>query len=274
MYDPQELASLYDLKVQNTQDLNNLLGKRDQLIFNHNGILLPDKAITFPHSEGELLSLLHEMEIDQAKYCIKYLGSPRSEQILLDAGCGAGGTSIILHRTYGCVIEGVTLSPKQVEVGMQVARFYGYENAVHFFVGDILNLTCDENYYDFVYASENTEHLPDLNEMYKEFRRATKPGGRLVIVTWCATDGILGSSIKSYVDNHYKTHIHTQREYVMSAEANGWLLKHKVDMTHLTAPYWQLRASSEKRTGSEGFMGFGFSSGSLEYFLFAFDLAK
>jgi len=272
MFNEKELAKLYDEKINNSRDINNLLARKDQLVFNHNGILMSEDNISFPNTELELLDLLHTMEINQAVYCIKFLGSPLPEHVVLDAGCGAGGTGILIHKEYGCFIEGITISPQQVQVALESAAFYGYSNKVNFFAGNILTLDRVDNYYNFVYASENTEHLPNLDTMYKEFARVSRPLGRLVIVTWCATSTKFGAEIKHQVDNHYKTHIHTRDEYIQEAQKCGWKLIQEIDLTTRTVPYWMLRSCSENRTGSEIFMGFGFATGSLQYYLFAFDL--
>jgi geranyl diphosphate 2-C-methyltransferase len=211
------------------------------------------------------------MEADQVSFCLQVIDAILSNQLLLDAGCGAGGTSLILHETFSCCIEGFTLSPKQAEYANAVAEYYGCSEQVQFFVGDILNLPRSANHFDVVWACENTEHLPNLNSMYQEFSRVTRAGGRLIIVAWCATTSPMGHSIKGQVDDHYKTDIHTRAEYLSAAQTNGWSLRRQVEMTSLTAPYWELRSFSKHRTGSESFMWEGFSTGTEEYHLFEFE---
>lgn len=273
-YDPKELAKIYDGKTADAGDINALLARKDKRFFNHNGIVLYAQSLRTPSSEEDLLEMLHKLEADLVEYSIRYLGTVLKEHILLDAGCGAGGTSLMIHEAFGCRIEGVTLSPKQAEFATKAAELYGFSDSVRFFIGDILQLPCEGNYYDIIWACESTEHLPDLDAMYNGFRRVTKPSGRLVIVTWCATDSPLGMSIKPKVDNHYKTNIHTREEYLKHAKRNGWTIDKQIDMTDMTAPYWKLRSTSEHRTGSETFMAEGFGTGALEYYLFTFDREK
>jgi geranyl diphosphate 2-C-methyltransferase len=270
-YNPAEIARMYDAKMTNTGDLNNLLAEKGGKVFNHLGILLPGLPMPEPKTEDELLELLNQMETDLVEYTIPHLGKLGSTHLLLDAGCGAGGTALMIYETFGCRIEGVNLSSKQVEFAAQATERLGLSEHLRFIVADVLKLPCEDGHYDAVWACESTQGLPDLKLMYTELARATKPSGRLVIVDFCATDTPEGQSIKVKVDNHYGTCMHTREEYTNSAEQNGWVLAEAIDMTGLTAPYWRLRSSSAHGTGSESFMTEGFLTGNLEYYLLAFE---
>jgi len=271
MYNPDKLRKVYDKKSVDAHDINNLLGKNDMLIFNHNGILMPCDKIEQPDSEDKLLEYLHKLEIDQVKYLIYKMYDLGKDSLFLDAGCGSGGSSILIHNEKKCKIEGYTLSPEQARVGNRVAKKYGIENLVKFKVGDILSFDnkC-YNKYDYIYASENTEHLNDLRLMYSEFGKVAKSGCVLIIVAWCATKGELGMKIKKQVDKHYLTDIHTVDEYINAGCGYIWELSEIDDMTELTAPYWEVRLKSENVTGSESFMYEGFNTKRMQYYMFKF----
>lgn len=272
-YNPAAIAGMYDEKMTNVGDLNNLLANKGGRVFNHLGILLPGQPMPEPETEDELLELLNKMETDLVEYTVPHLGRLGREHRLLDAGCGAGGTALMIHEAFGCRLDGVNLSRKQVEFAENTAERLGLSESVRFIVADILKLPCGDGHYDAIWACESTQALPDLESMYTEFARVTKPAGRFVIVDFCATDTPSGQSIKARVDNHYGTFIHTHDEYTSYAEKCGWVLAEEIDMTGLTAPYWRLRSSSRHGTGSESFMTEGFLTGNLQYYLFAFDRA-
>ena len=42
-----------------------------------------------------------------------------------------------------------------------------------------------DNSFDFVWACESGEHMPDKEKYVQEMVRVLKPGGRIVIATWC-----------------------------------------------------------------------------------------
>lgn len=107
---------------------------------------------------------------------------------ILDVGCGIGGTSRYLASNVpGSTVTGITLSSKQVERATQLAKERNIPNA-NFQVMDALNMTFPDNSFDVVWACESGEHMPDKKRYVEEMTRVLKPGGRIVIATWCQRD--------------------------------------------------------------------------------------
>lgn len=106
-------------------------------------------------------------------------------QRILDVGCGFGGTSRHLGKKFrNATVEGITLSPAQVKRGTELATEQGVTN-VNFQVMNALNMDWPDNSFDLVWACESGEHMPDKKLYVQEMTRVLKPGGRLVIATWC-----------------------------------------------------------------------------------------
>lgn len=57
-----------------------------------------------------------------------------------------------------------------------------------FMVVDALNMDFADNSFDYVWACESGEHMPDKKKYVEEMTRVLKPGGRIVIATWCQRD--------------------------------------------------------------------------------------
>lgn len=274
-YDPKKIKSMYDKKITDENDLNVILAKDDKKIFNHSGIVLPDEPFKSPKNEEDILKILHKMETNLVRYSLKYFGQISKDDIVLDAGCGAGGTSIMIHEAFGCRIEGFDLSTKNVEFAKKAADQFGYSDSILFAVGDILHLPRQNQFYDVITCYEASEHLPNLNPMFAEFRRVIKSFGRLIIIAWCAKNtSAFGKIIKSKIDNHYMTSIHTYEQYIDSANKYAWELIDRINLTSLTLPYWNLRNSSRHKTGSEIYFCEGYSTGNLEYYLLTFTLRE
>ncbi|KAG5190502.1 MPBQ/MSBQ transferase [Tribonema minus] len=108
---------------------------------------------------------------------------------VLDVGCGIGGTSRYLATKLGegSEVVGITLSPKQVERATQLARDRKIGNA-RFTVMDALAMEFPDDSFDLVWACESGEHMPDKRLYVEEMTRVLKPGGRIVIATWCQRD--------------------------------------------------------------------------------------
>merc|ERR1712010_104692 len=56
-------------------------------------------------------------------------------------------------------------------------------------VMDALNMEFPDNTFDVVWACESGEHMPDKKRYVEEMTRVLKPGGKIVIATWCQRDG-------------------------------------------------------------------------------------
>lgn len=109
---------------------------------------------------------------------------------VLDVGCGFGGTSRYLAKALGknSHVTGITLSPKQVERGTQLAQEQGVANNTQFMVMNALNMDFPDNTFDIVWACESGEHMPDKKKYIDEMMRVLKPGGKFVMACWSQRD--------------------------------------------------------------------------------------
>jgi len=69
----------------------------------------------------------------------------------------------------------------------ELAKDRGIANA-KFLVMDALDMKFPDNSFDVVWACESGEHMPDKKKYVEEMARVLKPGGRIVIATWCQRD--------------------------------------------------------------------------------------
>mmetsp|Transcript_21875 Transcript_21875/g.36606 ORF Transcript_21875/g.36606 Transcript_21875/m.36606 type:complete len:401 (+) Transcript_21875:105-1307(+) len=108
---------------------------------------------------------------------------------ILDVGCGIGGTSRYLAKKFGqdTTVVGITLSQNQVNRATALAKEQDVPNA-RFEVMDALDMTFPDNSFDYVWACESGEHMPDKKKYVEQMTRVLKPGGRIVIATWCQRD--------------------------------------------------------------------------------------
>lgn len=113
----------------------------------------------------------------------------KTPRTVLDVGCGIGGASRHLAKGFGegTSVTGITLSPKQVARATELAEQQGVLNA-DFRVMNALAMDFPDNSFDLVWACESGEHMPDKKKYVEEMVRVLKPGGTLVIATWCQRD--------------------------------------------------------------------------------------
>jgi len=143
-----------------------------------------EKVKNFPQS------LQRENEILAEKAKIK------SSDVVLDAGCGVGGSSIFLAKKFGCKVIGITLSKKQVEQATKNAERNGVANNTEFLVMDFENITFSDNKFDVVWAIESVCHANSKKNFLEGINRILKPGGRLIIADGFAVKENLNSNEK------------------------------------------------------------------------------
>ncbi|MGK7890029.1 MAG: methyltransferase domain-containing protein [Leptolyngbyaceae cyanobacterium] len=104
---------------------------------------------------------------------------------VLDVGCGIGGSSRILAKSYDFDVTGVTISPQQVQRATELTP-----DAVSakFRVDDAMALSFPDGSFDVVWSIEAGPHMPDKNLFARELLRVLKPGGILVVADWNQRD--------------------------------------------------------------------------------------
>jgi tocopherol O-methyltransferase len=129
---------------------------------------------------------------------IATLGVNQDDRIL-DVGCGMGGSSIYLAKHYQAIVTGITLSNKQVDIASKNAINNGVRN-VNFKIEDALSLTSfADSTFDIVWSLESCEQFIDKKLFLKNAYRVLKPGGKLLLATWCSSsEEYQGSEAKQY----------------------------------------------------------------------------
>jgi ubiquinone/menaquinone biosynthesis C-methylase UbiE len=115
---------------------------------------------------------------------------------ILDAGCGAGRTTVALSKIYSGKITAFDLfNSDYIDGGGNTLleknlKLAGISGQVEIVQGDITNTSFKEGTFDAVVSSFMIDHLGDqkLNAM-KEINRILKPGGRMLMIVLTPTLG-------------------------------------------------------------------------------------
>jgi tocopherol O-methyltransferase len=118
---------------------------------------------------------------------------------IIDIGCGMGGSSIYLANHYNALVTGITLSLNQVKIATRKAKENNIKN-VSFKIEDALTLeSFDDNSFDIIWSLESCEQFFDKKLFIKQAYRLLKPGGKLMLATWCSShDEYEGNFAKKY----------------------------------------------------------------------------
>ena len=106
---------------------------------------------------------------------------------VLDVGCGIGGSSRILARSYGFEVLGISISPAQI-ARAQTLTPAPLNQHCRFAVMDALQLELDNHDFDAVWSVEACPHMADKQRYADELLRVLKPGGRLAVADWNRRD--------------------------------------------------------------------------------------
>jgi len=124
----------------------------------------------------------------------------RPEAAILDVGCGMGGSAIHLARQFGCRVTGLTLSPVQCAWGNVAAGFSRVRPRVRILCRDAERADFPPASFDVVWSIECTEHLFDKAAFFRRAVRWLRPGGRVAICAWLASDRPHSADVVRQID--------------------------------------------------------------------------
>ncbi len=103
---------------------------------------------------------------------------PKSDEIILDAGCGTGVFTLDI-LSFDTHVIGVDLSPPMLSRATQKTKRYHFQAVL----ADISSLPFPENTFDKVVSVTALEFIEDGKRAMEELFRVTKKGGRMVVAT-------------------------------------------------------------------------------------------
>lgn len=116
----------------------------------------------------------------------------KTTDLVLDAGCGVGGSSVWLAQNYGAKVIGITISPKQLIEARKLAKKFYVDKKTEFYLMDFTKTKFRNETFDVVWAIESVCHTKYKIDFLKEAYRILKKGGRLIV-----HDGFLKRELKT-----------------------------------------------------------------------------
>jgi tocopherol O-methyltransferase len=142
------------------------------------------------------------------------------DSMVLDVGCGVGGTTRYLAREYGCSVTGITISGTQVkmarnftvkengretQVGSEEYDILG-NGKVRFLemdaekMGDYFHKAPNDTTFDAVWISEVMSHLPDKELFFRNAFSVLSKGGKLVIADWFKAEQLSSTEMEADIE--------------------------------------------------------------------------
>lgn len=140
---------------------------------------------------------LHEARISTNKLLAE-ITHINSNTYVLDAGCGIGDSAVWLAKNLGANVVGITLSIREKEEALKLARKEGVSHLTEFYVKDFFQTGLPNNSFDVVWAIESVCYADDKKYFLKEAYRVLKMGGKLVVA-----DGFLNREVRNSEQHVY-----------------------------------------------------------------------
>uniref|UniRef100_A0A832H3D5 Methyltransferase domain-containing protein n=1 Tax=Oscillatoriales cyanobacterium SpSt-402 TaxID=2282168 RepID=A0A832H3D5_9CYAN len=195
---------------------------------------------------GTLKKDRREAQIDLIEELLTWADVQQADEIL-DVGCGIGGSSLYLAARFKASVTGITLSPVQAQRASDRARFAGLSQSTQFLVADALDMPFADNSFDFVWSLESGEHMPNKTKFMQELCRVLKPGGKLLMVTWChrpIDQQPLTEDEQKHLQDIYRVyclpHVISLPEYEQIARSLPLQNIRTADWSTAVAPFWDV----------------------------------
>lgn len=121
--------------------------------------------------------------------------------LILDAGCGIGGSAIWIVQTIGAQVIGIANESGLISTAKQNAIKNRVEDRVSFELQDYNHTNFSDNTFDVVWAIESFDYSPDKIALFKEVKRILKPGGRVIVADFFQNREIKNAEEQIIFDN-------------------------------------------------------------------------
>lgn len=137
------------------------------------------------------------------------LANVNSGDVVLDVGCGVGGSAIWVTKNIGAKVIGLNLVQKQLLDAYKIARGskFGYHvtDKTDWVRADYHQIPFVDYSFDVIWSLESIEHATSIEEFVKEAHRVLKPGGRLIIAATLTGEVVPSDEQKCQLEVGLKT---------------------------------------------------------------------
>lgn len=158
-----------------------------------------------------------------------------SEDRVLDAGTGIGGTARFLASQYGCQVTAVDLTGEYCATARWLNGLVGLAGKISVSQADVTRLPFGDGAFDVAFSQHVQMNVADKARLYAQARRVLSPGGRLA--SWDITagpPGELGFPLP-WADRPDRSHLAAPAALRAAIESAGFAVEQWNDRTDLAA---------------------------------------
>lgn len=152
---------------------------------------------------------------------------------VLDVGCGLGGHDFVMVEKYGALVDAIDLSENMMDVALAhlSKKSTDIRNKINFRICDVTTARFENNHYDAIYSRDTFLHIQHKPELFAQFFKWLKPGGKIVFTDYTRGKGNLSDEFQKYIQqrNYY---LYTIEEYRNMMENAGFVNITAKDVTN------------------------------------------
>ncbi len=173
--------------------------------------------------------------------------------IILDAGCGIGGTSRLLAQNFDLVVHGIDLSKDFIETASMLNQWCGFakDGTINLKQGSLLALPYPDHFFDAVLCQHVLLNIKDKPKAFAEFSRILASGGKLILHEIVDGPGPEPLFPVPWAGNAAASMLCSRQDLGEYAKKAGFELVYSEDKTKNAARWWE-KINAGKKSGGTG----------------------
>lgn len=140
---------------------------------------------------GEDIGQSSWMTADELRRFIRLLNLDESSNVL-EIGSGSGGPALFLAEMVRCHVTGLDINEFGIKNSNELARKRDLHSLVEFQQADASEtLPFGQNTFDAIVSNDAMCHVPKRAEVFKDWHRVLKPGGRMLFTDALVVTGLV-----------------------------------------------------------------------------------